>query len=456
MTNQEQRVKFTFPDGSEYDGSVTHTENAYMARVDDLPDGAATADVVIERLEARARTGDKYLFLKARYRDRSEEVPKNGDLTNTTSTTLLSPDTTFYADDPANPLSPNVNSLSVVIENLDVWFNKSVFDLDGLISDPNGSLYFVLEDIVGEYDFKGLRLTFKLTTDGLEYRRLAREMHLKQIPSIHLNVAEDADDVSYLELVKALRSIERLLGLAFRRSLRSVEIEVTSKDHSFIVGTWVMPVLLPYRINLSDVQPSAAQASYPEDLSFTFDQIGDFQALLDKWTELEDQIAPIVDLFLSSVSGASGVLENIFLNRIQGIEGFHRAFRGGHRENPTEYDARKERLLDGIHGDDRSFLRRVLKFGNDLSLADRLRAFDRELSTFGIPGITVCPGEAVASTRNYYSHYEVDITPVPSEQLPQLTHEAGQMLFALILIELGVDAEVVRRAVARTRLVNPF
>jgi hypothetical protein len=347
--------------------------------------------------------------------------------------------------------------LAVVVENLDVWFNKSVFDLDGLMSDPNGSLYFVLQDIVGSYDFKGLRLTFKLTTSGLNYTRLPREMHLKQIPSIELAVAEGADDVSYLELVKALRSIERLLGLAFRRSLRSVEINVTSMEYRLVaVGNWLSPVRPPYRIILSDVRSSAPQASYPEDLSFAFNQISDFQALLDKWAELEDQIEPIVDLFLGSVSGTSGVLENIFLNRIQGIEGFHRSFRPGLLLPQDEYDQRKDDITSRFTGEQKKLLRKVLKFGNDLSLADRLRALDEELRANGIPTITVCELDAVAHTRNYYSHYEVDITPVPHQQLAQLTHEAGQMLFALILVELGIDADVVRRAIARPRLINPF
>lgn len=453
MADEARRVKFFLADGAEYDGSVTHDDNdGYTLSVDDLPEAAASANLVVERLEARDRTGDHWLFLGVRFRDRAEEITNRGGAIIKTTTTYLSPTTTFFSRHPDNPLSANVHSLGVEVENLDVWFYKSLFDLRRLRNDedPYGSIDYLTQYIVGNYGFKGFDLVFKLGMDGLDYTRFPREMHLKQVPIIELELPDEEDDVSYLEFVKALRSIERLLGLVFRQPLRTVKVYVKSQAYAY---AWE---LFPYRIILSDVRPSSPQVTYREDLSFTHDEIGEFQALLDKWSELEKQIEPIVDLFLSSVSGTSGVLENIFLNRIQGIEGFHRAFRGGRREDPTVYDARKQRLLEGIQGDDQSLLKRVLKFGNDLSLARRLHILDEELRAKDIKTITVCDLDSVAHTRNYYSHYEVDITPVPREQLTELTHQAGQMLFALILTELGIDADVVSRAIERLAVFNPL
>lgn len=446
-----QRVSFTFPDGSKHDGSLERVDgnSYYELSIEDLPEQAWP---VIEKLEALAkRADDKYLFLDVHFSGRSWHEGRSG----SRSTTHFLPLTTLYTNDPDNPLSQNVSSMYTSVDNLDLWLNKSLFSFNSTMRMSGNTMHYDMQQNSVDYDFKGFRLNFDLAISGMQHSRFTREVNLKQGASIGLHVTEGADDTSYIKLVEALRSLERLIGLAFRSPMRSVEVSVASKDHSLAIGNGPEASIWPaYEIILSDARPIAPQTSPGQELSFTHDQIEDFQTLLDKWCDIEAQITPAVDLFLSSISGHNTVLENIFLNCIQGIEGFHRSFRPGNIQPQEDYKKEANQIINNFTGTKKSLLKKVLKRGNDISLADRLRSLDTELKLKGIPTIMTCDMNVVAHTRDYYSHYKKDIIDIcPPEKMAELTHQAGQMLYALILTELGISDEIVRKAIRDTSVI---
>jgi hypothetical protein len=422
LIDQGKSVSVRFPDGNDYDGWVSRdSDGKYELTVDDLPE-SLVADC--DRLEATAmRSAGTYLFLDARLRAKSSRGWGTADTTGA----VFSPATTFFSAYPDNPLSGDITVLGARVNDLDLWLNKSSFRFARPSSLPETTLTYSVREEVAKYKFQDYMLSFYLDLETTSSSR-RRELNLKQAAHIELGVTEGASDVPYQKLVEALRSVERLLGLAFRFSIRTVVVDIISKDFDLGIGGKAPSVFPPFNITLSDVRPSAPQVSSSNQLAFTFDQIDDFQAILNRWSKLENQLTPIVDLFLTSVSGSSSVLQNIFLNRIQGIEGFHRTLR--------------RRSLRGTGGN---------------SLVDRLRYLDTELKAKGISIITICGLDVVANTRDYYSHYEETITDIcPIDQLPELTHQTGQMLFALILTELGIDIAVVLKAVRRTGVINPF
>ena len=451
--SQKQQVTFRFPDGSEHDGTLERIEsNNYELSVEDLPEQAWST---IAALEAQVkRADDKYLFLDVHFSGRSWGENRSG----SQSTTHFLPTKTFYTNDPDNPLSQNIRSMDTRVDNLDLWLNKSLFAFDRSMRMSDNVMRFDMQQNSDHYEFKGLKLSFDLAIGGIQFSRFTREVNLRQGASIGLHVPEGAGDIPYERLVEALRSIERLIALAFRSPIQSAEVDVTSTDHSMTIGGATESNIWPaYGVILSDVRAVMPQVGLGQEPTFTHDQIQDFQALLNRWCEIEPQITPIVDLFLQSVAGGSTVLENIFLNRIQGIEGFHRSFRPGSLLPQDDYDKQVEEIVKSFIGAKRGLLKKVLKRGNDLSLADRLRSLDTELKLKGIPTIMACDMDVVAHTRDYYSHYEKDITNIcPADKMMELTHQAGQMLYALILTELGINDELVRKAVRSTSAVNPF
>lgn len=444
---EAQSVVFTLPDKREFEGSITRTGlNNYELAIDDLPEEPWA---IIERLEAQAKKReDKYLFLNVRFIGSSRHMGRTKD----SSTTLFAPTTTFYTNDPDNPLSQNISSLNTNIENLDLWIDESLFSFHSPMH-MKDSMDYMLRKEVGNYTFKGFALSLGLAIGGMSFPRLTREVSLTQQAFISLRSKKG--DKPYTEYVETLRSLERLIGLAFRSPITSAEIEVTSKDFSLTVGKSKKPNIFPaYPIVLSNVMPSTPTANYSDELAFTHRQIENFQELLNKWAELEKDILPMVDLFLASVSGGSTVLENIFLNRVQAIEGFHRAFRKGDIIPEKDYENQKKGIIDKFSGKDRSLLKKVLKHGNQLSLEQRLTALDKELKLAGIPTIMVCSFDVVANSRNYYSHYSNDIkNTCPAEKLAELTHQCGQMLFALLLIELGIGKDTARKAIRNMRTI---
>lgn len=439
--DKNQAVIFTLPDKSEFEGIVHRTgSNIYELEIDDLP---KEPWAVIDRLEARAKKeDDKYLFLNARYAGSSSRMNR----TSSSSSTIFRPTTTLHTNEPDNPLSQNITSLSTNVENLDLWLNRSLFNFHNPMH-MQDSMDYKLGETVGEYKFKGFTLRLGLSIGGMRFARFTRAVKLNQVANIELR--SDEHDQPYTVFIEALRSIERLLGLAFLMPITSGDVDVTSKDFHFIVGETENPSIFPaYSIVLSNVRQATPIATYPDELTFTLDQLGDFQELLDKWSELEENILPIVDLFLASTSGGNTVLENKFLNRVQAVEAFHRAFRHRNLIPGEDYTEQIERIISQFSGKDRNLLKKTLKYGNQLSLGNRLTELDKELKLIGMPTIMVCSLDVVANTRNYYSHYENDIKNIcPIEKLGELTHQCGEMLLALILTELGLRDDIVRRAI---------
>ena len=445
IISEPQAVVFTLPDKRNFDGMVKRVgSNDFELEMDNLPEEPWS---VIERVEAQAKKeDDRYLFLDVHFIGSSRHMGRAGD----SSTTVFTPTVTLFTNDPENPFSQNVSSISTNVENLDLWLNKSLFTFHNPMH-MQDTMDYELQKAVGEYDFKGFRLSLGLSIGGMKFSRFTRGVNLRQ--HAHISLYDDKKDQHYTKFVEALRSLERLIGLAFRAPVTSADIDVTSKDFGLTAGKAKKPNIFPaYTILLSNVKPSMPVLSYSDELAFTIDQVSDFQQLLNRWTELEKDIMPMVDLFLSSVSGGSLVLENIFLNRIQAIEGFHRAYRPGNKIPGDEYEKQINGIIEKFTGKDRSLVKRVLKHGNQMSLAERLKKLDTELKLLGIPTIMVCDFDVVANTRNYYSHYENDITNICTiDKFGELTYQSGQMLFALLLVELGIDKAIVKKAISRMR-----
>ncbi len=442
---ESQSVVFTLPDKRTFDGTVTRIAvNEYEIAIEELPEEPFS---VIERLEAQAKKeDDKYLFLNVRFLGRNMHLGR----TSSSSTTKFAPTISLFTNDPYNPFSLNISSLSVNVENLDLWLGESLFSFHNPMH-MEDTMDYKLQKKVGKYNFKDFELTLGLAIGGMSFPRFTREVNLSQVAHINLGINEKVKP--YGEFVDALRSLERLIGLAFKATITSADLDVTSQDFGMTFDGDKSPSIFPaYSLILANVNSSIPNASYPEELAFTLKDIKDFQNLLDKWVELEKDLLPMVDLFLTSISGGSLVLENIFLNRIQAIEGFHRAFRPGNKIPEDEYEKQKNSIIDKFTGKDRGLVKGALKFGNQIGLAERLKKLDKELKLLGLPTIIVCDFDVVANTRNYYSHYETDITNIcPQDNFGELTHQSGQMLFALILVELGIDNDLAKKAITRMR-----
>src|SRR6266496_4845330 len=181
IKNEGQQVKFVLPDKREFEGIVKRVDTSiFELTIDNLPEEPWS---VIEHLEAQAKkSDDKYLFLDVRYIGGSSHMGR----ANSSRTTYFSPTTTLYTNEPDNPLSQNITSLSTNVDNLDIWLNQSLFSFHNPMH-MTDTMDYSLQKEVGVYDFKDFRLTFGLAIGGMKFSRFTREVNLSQAAHISLS-----------------------------------------------------------------------------------------------------------------------------------------------------------------------------------------------------------------------------------------------------------------------------
>lgn len=134
--------------------------------------------------------------------------------------------------------------------------------------------------------------------------------------------------------------------------------------------------------------------------------------VLTSWFEIFPRVKLPIDLALSTMASEDLWLHVRFLSLLQALEGLHRALFSGNYMEPEEYEPVKEALVRAIPGnvstDHRAALKSRVRYGNEISLAKRLKRLAELLPVtlrMKILGGSEVPRSWV-DTRNYYTHWD--------------------------------------------------
>ncbi|MEH2491232.1 HEPN domain-containing protein [Bradyrhizobium sp. AZCC 2230] len=134
--------------------------------------------------------------------------------------------------------------------------------------------------------------------------------------------------------------------------------------------------------------------------------------ILANWFELFQRVQLPIDLALSTMASDDLWLHVRFLSLLQALEGLHRALFPGNYMEPDQYEPVKEVLVKAIpsnlHTDHRAALKSRIRYGNEISLAKRLKRLAEVLPVTlrtRILGSNDVPRSWV-DTRNYYTHWD--------------------------------------------------
>jgi hypothetical protein len=223
-----QLVTFEFADGSKYGGTILLSlDNSFQLDIDDLPEPEQGWSNDTQIIAYGKRNSDKYIFSNLIYHGQAiHRMHKSNPTTTTRFTALLT-----ISGDEDSPLSKKVSSMDVMLENLDLWFGKSLFEVGKMHYSEDNHLKYKMSEDVGHFKFGRLGVTFNLSIGEVRYDRVPRKISFNQGGHISLHVLEGEDDIDYEEMLGILRSIESIIGLAYRAHITANELSVTSKSY---------------------------------------------------------------------------------------------------------------------------------------------------------------------------------------------------------------------------------
>lgn len=196
----------------------------------------------------------------------------------------------------------------------------------------------------------------------------------------------------------------------------------------------------------------------PWNIIFRLPQLGEHsQNYMDKWFQDVGLLSPVFDLLWPIMSRHSKYHEVIFLNLTQAIEAFHRRSRNSmyltEQNYKVVYDALHKAIPPNIPQGLRDSLISKLKYGNEISLRNRLKEllsgpiWDNCLNCFiKNRGKFIA---VVVDTRNYLVHYDQSLeeSALTASVLSHFNELLRLVLFVLLYHHIGIPTELISNAI---------
>ncbi len=141
---------------------------------------------------------------------------------------------------------------------------------------------------------------------------------------------------------------------------------------------------------------------------FRFEQIReDAQRIVNNWFDAYDKIAPALDLYFSTKTGAHKYLESQFLALAQGLETYHRRTSNEKLMDEAVFKELTENLIKQCPEENKEWLSGRLKYGNEVNLRRRIKLIIEPFKEFiGTNKEREKLINTIVDTRNYLTHYD--------------------------------------------------
>ncbi|MDE0146476.1 MAG: hypothetical protein OXL95_11475 [Nitrospira sp.] len=208
-------------------------------------------------------------------------------------------------------------------------------------------------------------------------------------------------------------------------------------------------------LNTGESEPAPPISLYYESLPFTKDEpkIGWYHMLfryqdirkraeqiINNWLHAYDKFEPALNLYFGVTTGELQYMDTKVLALAQGLESYHRRTADETLMDKGDFENLREILKAQCPEDHRKWLSEKLKYGNELSLRQRLQRIVEPLKEF--IGDKSQQDKLIASivdTRNYLTHYDESLKAkaASGEKLIHLYYKMEAIFQLRLLQELG-------------------
>lgn len=191
------------------------------------------------------------------------------------------------------------------------------------------------------------------------------------------------------------------------------------------------------------------------DMLFSYKDIReDFQTIIRNWYERQENLKPILGLFINTFYNPRVFNENIFLNLAQALESYHRKFVRNETLSEDEHKARVKDILHAVKDEHRQWLASKFAFRNEPVLSERLEELLPENSNQTLNKTIPQSEEFVQrlkDIRNYYTHFDERLKKKAAKwpELFYLTERMKVLLTSCLLRSCGFSRELIQSLLAR-------
>lgn len=343
---------------------------------------------------------------------------------------------------------PLVSGASALFRHANVWWNQSGITVDPPVKWPDASVQYKRPSPVEVFANGDLKIKICATLASLSFRAdPSGEYTLREEVRVELT-SKTPRPLSVVE--EMMHACQDLLSIACQQYCdmeRLTVIEPVAERPQ--TATFHAIPIFKNRGEVRDLHSS--------DLLFTFTDIKDnADKIFDAWLTNAAVLRPIRALYFSAIYSPN-YLEGRFLALVQGVEGFHRRFRGGLYMDPTVFEEAVAPLISAIptnlESSHRTALRNRLKYGNEYSLFKRLTLlFDEHKMAL----VKIVPKaghlvEPIVTRRNELTHFPPDSrsTPIDVEEWLRHNFVLRLLLEFCFLKTMGFAADEIARLVDR-------
>ncbi|EHK2355377.1 hypothetical protein KCK31_000800 [Clostridium perfringens] len=323
-----------------------------------------------------------------------------------------------------------INKVIVTFDYLNDWIEES-----GAKILREGSKVSFINDGLSTHTYnlktKSINISFNF---NIKSTPLISEFSYKQQAFVEIIFNETK---SYFDAFDEVYNFKDFMAMCIGKKINYIELKMETEEKK------MLNIINKENLNL---KAKSENFSVKRPLIMYQDIKNDFELIYNKWTELQENLQPIIDKIIDCDEKYRSFNAQIhFMNTITAIEVFSRRFMSNCKESQEDYEKKIKFILDSIENPEyHKWLEGKLRYANEPTLSKRLKEIFKE--TKFLVDISSKYRETISfkivELRNYYTHFGQDktIQLTPIEQF-RIYEYLKLVLKILIFKQLNINVE---------------
>ena len=350
-------------------------------------------------------------------------------------------------------------TLQFSVEGIDEWVDLSGINVDYQDEKPTAVITYAPPEKVSLNLNNGMKLliSFSWTLPGLPH---VTEAKITQKTYFNLVSQQERPLTDFTSIAHKLTTflcfaIDKTVCInLITATLNAIPRDTDNQDadnrEPKLVSIPLYYESLPYTKEVPKVERLDMLFRYPEIQTRA-------EEIINNWLEAYDKIEPALNLYFGVTTGGLRYLDAKVLALAQGLESYHRRTSDETRMDQANFRNLIQTLREPCPEEHRKWLSERLKYGNELSLRERIQRIIEPFKQFiGDKNQRAKLIRSIVDTRNYLTHYDESLKSraASGEELIHLYLKMEAIFQLRILQELGFTQKEIKSVLDKSYVLR--